>query len=93
MPDGDGNFYGTTSAGGDATGDGTVFRITPAGALTTLYTFTGGNDGSQPQAGLTLGSDGNFYGTTAYGGANGDGTVFQAHPGGRVDHPLHLYRR
>ena len=84
LPGGDGNFYGTTSAGGDATGDGTVFRITPAGALTTLYIFTGGNDGSQPQAGLIQGTDGNFYGTTSYGGANGDGTVFKLTPAGAL---------
>ena len=78
----DGNFYGTTSAGGDATGDGTIYKITPAGGLTTLYTFTGGSDGSQPQAGLIQGSDGNFYGTATYGGADGDGTIFRLTPAG-----------
>ena len=84
MQGSDGNFYGTTSAGGDATGDGTVFKTTPAGGLTTLYTFTGGNDGSQPQAGLVQGSDGNFYGTTTYGGTDGDGTIFKLTPAGRL---------
>src|ERR1039457_1010591 len=58
----DGNFYGTTNQGG-AMGAGTVFKITPAGALTTLYPFAG-SDGSHPYAGLVQGTDGNFYGTT-----------------------------
>ena len=47
-----------------ADGNGTVFRISATGALTTLYSFTGGNDGGSPDAGLVQGSDGNFYGTT-----------------------------
>ena len=67
----DGYFYGTTSGfGGNVTGtDGTVFKISTNGALTTLYSFTGGNDGADPKAGLVQGSDGYFYGTTEYGGA------------------------
>jgi uncharacterized repeat protein (TIGR03803 family) len=71
----DGNFYGTTYAGG-ANGDGTVFKITPSGTLTTLYNFAG-SDGVAPLAGLVQGSDGNFYGTTQQGGANNVGTVFR----------------
>jgi uncharacterized repeat protein (TIGR03803 family) len=59
----DGYFYGTTGAGG-TNGDGTVFKISPNGTLTTLYSFTGINDGGNPQAGLVPGSDGTFYGTT-----------------------------
>jgi uncharacterized repeat protein (TIGR03803 family) len=65
----DGNFYGTTSVGGP-NGDpyyeygGTVFKITPSGALTNLYSFTGGPDGGSPMAALVQGSDGNLYGTT-----------------------------
>ena len=79
----DGNFYGTTSSGHGLSGNsGTVFRITPAGVLTTLYSFSGGADGDAPQAALAQGTDGNFYGTTAYGGAHGDGTVFQITPAG-----------
>jgi len=79
----DGNFYGTTQFGG-ASGDGTVFRITPSGTLTTLHSFAGTNDGAQPVAELVLAGDGNFYGTTKLGGANGDGTVFQMTPVGAL---------
>ena len=74
----DGNFYGTTSTAG-AHGGGTVFRITPAGNLTTLYSFcrlTNCIDGEGPFAGLTLGTDGAFYGTTQVGGSS-VGTVFK----------------
>jgi uncharacterized repeat protein (TIGR03803 family) len=80
----DGNFYGTTMNGGK--GGGTVFRITPGGTLTTLYSFcslTDCADGYSSQAGLVQGSDGNFYGTTSQGGANGrGGTVFTVTSGG-----------
>jgi uncharacterized repeat protein (TIGR03803 family) len=78
----DGTFYGTTSSGGTNGNYGTVFKISAHGALTTLYSFTGGNDGSSPN-GLAEGSDGNFYGTTATGGryvnpeGQGFGTVFK----------------
>ena len=77
----DGNFYGTTEGGGTDGGGGTVFKMTYAGVLTTLVSFNGGN-GSSPAAGLVQGTDGNFYGTTEYGGANGLGTVFQVTPTG-----------
>ena len=66
----DGNFYGTTYGGGTNGYDGTVFKISTNGALTTLYSFTGGNDGANPEAGLVQGSDGYFYGTTDHGGTN-----------------------
>jgi uncharacterized repeat protein (TIGR03803 family) len=59
----DGNLYGTAEFGGTS-GSGTIYRITPAGDYTVLYTFTGGSDGFAPFAGLTAGADGNFYGTT-----------------------------
>jgi len=72
----DGNFYGTTSKGGSGTA-GTVFRITTSGSLATLYPFTGGTDGGNPQAGLVTGTDGNLYGTTESGGSGTAGTVFQ----------------
>jgi uncharacterized repeat protein (TIGR03803 family) len=71
-----GNFYGTTSAGG-ASGEGTVFKVTAKGKETVLYTFTGGADGANPEAGLFVNAtNGNLYGTTNAGGAYGAGTVF-----------------
>jgi len=73
----DGNFYGTTQSGGTNGGGGTIFKITATGALTTLYSFNGGNDGSNPEAALVQGSDGAFYGTTFSGGKSGAGTVFR----------------
>jgi uncharacterized repeat protein (TIGR03803 family) len=77
----DGNFYGTTVSGGTH-GDGTVFKITPSGMLTTLYNFCsqGGEsctDGYFPQAGVVQATNENFYGTTNEGGVNGHGTVFK----------------
>jgi uncharacterized repeat protein (TIGR03803 family) len=76
----DGSFYGTTEYnfwGRGGVGNGTVFKISPTGAYASLYSFTGGNDGGNPAAGLAQGSDGNFYGTTEYGGVSGAGTVFR----------------
>jgi uncharacterized repeat protein (TIGR03803 family) len=89
----DGNFYGTTAFGGANYGAGTVFKITPSGMLTTIYNFcaqTACTDGSNPRSGITLGSDGNFYTTTYYGGAYNQGTVFQITPAG-VPTPLHSF--
>jgi uncharacterized repeat protein (TIGR03803 family) len=95
-----GNFYGTASDWGLDTegacdtgiyGCGTIFEITPAGVLTVLHTFSG-PDGFSPYANMTLGSDGNLYGTTLFGGANlnapgcsgiGCGTVFKITPQGK----------
>jgi uncharacterized repeat protein (TIGR03803 family) len=71
----DGNFYGTTYLGG-AHDHGTVFKLTPSGTLTTLYSFNG-TDGSEPLAGLVQATDGNLYGTTYMGGAKGYGEVFK----------------
>ncbi|MGO4883214.1 MAG: choice-of-anchor tandem repeat GloVer-containing protein [Bryobacteraceae bacterium] len=91
----DGNFYGTTEYGGPYTnncnphGCGTVFQMTPSGTLTWIYDFCAAGspnycpDGASPQAGLVLASNGDLYGTTAFGGpgcigsADGCGTVFQ----------------
>lgn len=81
----DGKFYGAASLGG-AYGGGSIFVMTPAGALTTLYSFCSGNgcaDGSEP-AGIIQASDGNFYGTTPYLGANGGGTIFKVRPAGML---------
>jgi uncharacterized repeat protein (TIGR03803 family) len=88
----DGNFYGTTYYGGNLSlnnggGLGTVFRMTAAGILTKLVQFNA-NNGGFPYAGLTLGNDGNFYGTTFWGGnlalngGSGYGTVFKMTPAG-----------
>ncbi len=81
---GDGFFYGTTQAGG-AGGFGTIFKISPAGGLTTLVQFTGTTGafpGTSPNTNLLRASDGNFYGTTTSGGANGFGTIFKMAPDG-----------
>jgi uncharacterized repeat protein (TIGR03803 family) len=78
-----GNFYGTTVAGGTGScagdvgpGCGTIFEITAKGVLSTLYSFSG-SDGSYPYGGLVQATNGNFYGTTSAGGPNGFGTVFE----------------
>jgi uncharacterized repeat protein (TIGR03803 family) len=71
--DGSGNLYGTTYIGG-AHGVGTVYKLSHRGSgwvLSTLYTFTGGSDGSYPAAGVTIGPNGRLYGTTGRGGNHG----------------------
>lgn len=78
----DGNLYGTTYFGG-ASNDGTIFKITTGGVLTTLYSFSGTN-GANPIGALVQGSNGNLYGATAAGGANNDGTVFEITCGGSL---------
>jgi uncharacterized repeat protein (TIGR03803 family) len=90
----DGNFYGTTRTGGNINslnndvcdfGCGTVFKLTPAGVLTTLYAFCSQSqcmDGAIP-GNLIQATDGNFYGVTEeYGGAYQQGTIFEITPGG-----------
>ena len=86
-----GYFYGVTTYGGVTTdgsvfGNGVVFKMDQFGSLSLLYTFTNGTDGYGPQAALVQGTNGNFYGTTANGGAttNGYGTIFMITPGGSV---------
>src|ERR1017187_3111968 len=81
-----GNFYGTAQIGG-ANGYGTVFKISPTGTLTTLHSFcsqSGCTDGEYPAAGLVQANNGDLYGTTVYGGANNDGTVFKITPSGTL---------
>lgn len=77
----DGNFYGTTYAGG-SNNKGTVFKLATDGTITTLWSFGSVADGQFPEGGLVQASDGNFYGTTASGGTTGYGTVFRLTPGG-----------
>lgn len=77
----DGNFYGTT-VGGGTKNYGTVFKITPQGALSTLHNFDG-MDGGEPYAALLQGRDGDFYGM-ALQGAYGAGTVFKITPEGEL---------
>jgi len=82
-----GDLYGTTFVEGANGQGGTVFKITPSGTLTTLYSFcsqSGCTDGAQPEAGLAQATNGDLYGTTAYGGASGDGTVFKITPSGTL---------
>jgi uncharacterized repeat protein (TIGR03803 family) len=86
----DGNLYGST-AGGGSNGGATIFKVSPAGVITTLYDFCSQPncaDGRYPWSALTQGSDGNFYGATQYGGADlncngqGCGTLFKLTPNG-----------
>jgi len=86
-----GNFYGTTQSGGIYNGvynSGTIFQISATGSSYTLMHIFSGNsgtgDGANPAAGLTLASNGDFYGTTEFGGASGFGTVFRMELGGTV---------
>ncbi|HWY56734.1 MAG TPA: choice-of-anchor tandem repeat GloVer-containing protein [Terriglobales bacterium] len=84
----DGNFYGTTYEGGSVTA-GAVFKVTPGGTYTTLYSFTGGKDGAYPYAPPVQGNDGNFYGTTTAGGnstacGGGCGTIYKITPAGAL---------
>jgi len=86
----DGNFYGTTQGNGFCPNPyGTVFKVTPAGKLTTLHVFPAPStetDGAYPSGPLTLGADGNFYGTTAQGGTTpyATGTVYKITPKGKL---------
>ena len=84
----DGNYYGTTFEGGSSSygtfkGYGTVFKVMTNGSLTTMVSFNYAN-GAYPNAALTLGSDGNFYGTTGEGGSGDYGTIFQVTTNGTM---------
>lgn len=93
----DGNFYGATQTGGANTLNcavvsnlcGTVFKLTPQGVLTTLYSFCSNvvrsncTDGGPPASGVIQASNGNFYGTTVIGGPSGGGVIFEITPAGQ----------
>ncbi len=96
----DGTLWGTTLIGG-ANDRGTVFKMTPGGTITVVHSFAalgafnasgiGTNAaGANPRAGLSLGPDGNLYGTTYQGGSGGYGTVFRLTPGGTLT-TLHTF--
>ena len=87
LRDSAGNLYGTASSGG-ASAKGTVFKLSPKGKVTVLHSFADGTDGASPYAGLVQDSQGNFYGTTYYGGAGCQGydcgTIFKTTPKGKT---------
>jgi uncharacterized repeat protein (TIGR03803 family) len=100
--DSQGNLYGTTEFGGDMSGCsgngcGVVFKIDRAGRQSVLYSFSGGKDGSEPAATLVGDSEGNFYGTTAFGGnvscdaPYGCGVVFKLNAAG-AETVLHTFQ-
>jgi uncharacterized repeat protein (TIGR03803 family) len=87
--DNSGNFYGTTVFGG-SDDDGTVYKLSPDGSKSVLYSFKGGNDGANPEAGVIMDRVGNLYGTTDGGGGDtacraygGCGTIFKLAPDGK----------
>jgi uncharacterized repeat protein (TIGR03803 family) len=84
-----GLIYGTTTNGG-SNGYGTIFKMTSAGALTPLYSFTNGVDGAHPGPALTQGANGILYGTASGGGTNGSGVIFQITTNG-VFTPLYSF--
>lgn len=75
MKGGDGNFYGTTGGEGTAGNFGTIFKITPAGVLSTIYSFEGGTAGGTPTDALLICSDGSFYGTALHGTSTGGSCI------------------
>jgi uncharacterized repeat protein (TIGR03803 family) len=79
----DGALYGTTNLGGGA-GLGTVYKISRSGTKTVLHSFAGGSDGAGTLGGLVLASDGYFYGTTANGGVNNNGTIYRMASSGAI---------
>jgi uncharacterized protein (TIGR03437 family) len=77
----DGNFYGVTNPGSNSSISGTIYKITPGGTLSVLYTFVGTQNGAEPTT-LIEGADGNFYGTAFTGGSGDSGTIFKLTTGG-----------
>jgi uncharacterized repeat protein (TIGR03803 family) len=80
----DGAFY-STSYGGGGIASGTVYQFSAAGVVTMLHGFNDTPDGNVPNGGLVLGSDGNFYGTTEYGGTSHLGTAYRISPEGTYE--------
>ncbi len=95
VQDKEGNFYGTTYAGG-AFGYGTVFKVDPSGNETVLHSFGLGKDGRTPYAGLTIDPAGDLFGATNQGGIwntnceKGCGIVFEIEPNGH-ERVLHAF--
>ncbi len=87
-----GNLYGATNLAGNGTDpNGTVYRLTPDGSLSTLYVFTGGADGGYPQ-GDVLQNGGKLYGTTTGGGAKDDGIIYKIDAASGSETVLHTFR-
>ena len=91
------DFFGTTGLGGAAGSGcplecGTTFRMDADGTVTTLHTFQEATEGVRPGTGLVLASDGNYYGTTNFGGQFGDGTTYRMDSSGAVT-TLHEFDR
>ena len=82
--DAHGNLFGVaTAADSGGTIKGTVFKLAPGEKFTVLHTFTGGPDGSGPQAGLLMDNAGNLFGSAIQGGDSGNGTVFEITKSGK----------
>lgn len=86
-----GNLFGATYAGGSHSA-GTVYKVTSKGSETVLYSFTGGNDGGNPYAGVIADASGNLYGTTGEGGkiGYGYGVIFKLATNGKLS-VLHTF--
>src|SRR6202011_5348463 len=98
--DSQGNLYGTAVTGGGGScegGCGVAYKLTNSGGVwsqTVIHTFTGGDDGSGPGSGLTVGWHGTIYGVTPTGGKYGLGVIYQLKPdsnGGWILHVIHAF--
>ncbi|HEY2713854.1 MAG TPA: choice-of-anchor tandem repeat GloVer-containing protein [Chthoniobacterales bacterium] len=84
----DGAFYSTAYQSGGGLGSGAVYQFSAAGVVTVLHGFNDTPDGNVPNGGLVLGSDGNFYGTTQFGGTSHLGTAYRISPEGTYEELL-----